>query len=313
MMRIELRNMSKSPSSKKDKKINSTSSKDYWTEETEKAVKEYLENDFNYYQHKIDKHKDEVAKSIEKNKNNSKSKIIELDEDFILINESMVDYASRPEVIRTKERVFREKIYGPLVRLIENIIFTYKLFIPGVDIRTLHNDCMSHVVDKFCNFDPEQNTKSFSFFGTVAKHYLQNEKKDDYKSTKTDLSFENHSEEAEEIMSFELDEESDLDSSLALFKHVIDILEEEINRGDVSKNDAKVADAIVQIFKNHEILKVYPKTAVYKLVKEHTNLETKDITYSLHRLKVLYKIKRRDFIEKHNDKYYGHDGEVFSY
>ena len=80
-------------------------------------------------------------------------------------------------------------------------------------------------------------------------------------------------------MSFELDE-SDLDSSLALFKHVIDILEEEINRGDVSKNDAKVADAIVQIFKNHEILKVYPKTAVYKLVKEHTNLETKDITYS---------------------------------
>lgn len=313
MMRIELRNMSKNPSSKKDKKINSTSSKDYWTEETEKAVKEYLENDFNYYQHKIDKHKDEVAKSIEKNKINSKSKIIELDEDFILINESMVDYANRPEVIRAKERVFREKIYGPLVRLIENIIFTYRLFIPGVDIRTLHNDCMSHVVDKFCNFDPEQNTKSFSFFGTVAKHYLQNEKKDDYKSTKTDLSFENHSEEAEEAMSFELDEESDLDSSLALFKHVIDILEEEINRGDVSKNDAKVADAIVQIFKNHEILKVYPKTAVYKLVKEHTNLETKDITYSLHRLKVLYKIKRRDFIEEHNDKYYGHDGEVFSY
>ena len=112
-MRIELRNMSKNPSSKKNKKINSTSSKDYWTEETEKAVKEYLENDFNYYQHKIDKHKDEVAKSIEKNKINSKSKIIELDEDFILINESMVDYANRPEVIRTKERVFRKNLRTP--------------------------------------------------------------------------------------------------------------------------------------------------------------------------------------------------------
>src|SRR5690606_19844785 len=120
-----------------------------------------------------------------------------------------------------------------------------------------------------CNFDPEQNTKSFSFYGTVAKHYLQNKKKEVDKSTKTTLPYENHSEEAEELSLFELDEESGLDSSLALFNHITDLFEREIERSDISKNDAKVAEAIVDIFNNHELIGVYSKSSVYKLIKEH--------------------------------------------
>lgn len=287
--------------------------KEYWTTETEEAVKEYLENDFNYYQYKIDKHIEDVEKSVEKNRKNPKFKVINVDENFILINQSMVDHTSRLEIIRKKEEIFRKKIHKPLTRLVENIIFSFKLFRSGVDIKTLHNDCMSHVIEKFCNFDPEQNTKSFSFYGTVAKHYLQNKKKEVDKSTKVILSYENHSEEAEEQSTFELDEESELDSSMALFNHITEFFEAEIGRNDISKNDAKVAEAIVDIFRNHELIGVYSKSSVYKLIKEHTNLETKDITYSLHRFKILYKLKKQDFIEKHEDMYYGYDDEIFPY
>lgn len=288
--------------------------KNYWTAETEAAVKEYLENDFNFYQHKIDKHLEEVQKSIDRNRKNSRVKVIEKDEDFILINESMIEHTKRPEIIALKEEVFRKHIHKPLTRLVENIIFSYRLFRPGVDVRTLHNDCMSFVLEKFCNFNPEEGTKSFSFYGTVAKHYLQNEKKSADKTTKTSLNYEDYSEEAEENSMFEIDEESDLDSSLALFNHITDIFENEIDRPDISKNDAKVADAIVQIFKNHEIIGAYTKSTVYKLIKEHTNLETKDITYSLHRFKILYRITKQEFVEKHEDKYYGKDeDDVFKY
>lgn len=300
--------MSKNPKIKKDK---AAKSKKYWTKETEIAVKEYLKNDFNFYQYKIDKHRDDVEKSIEKNRTNSRVKIIKLDEDFILINESMVDYTSRNDIIRKKESIFRESIHRPLTRLVENIIFSFRLFRSGVDVKTLHNDCMSHVIEKFCNFDPDQNTKSFSFYGTVAKHYLQNKKKEVDKSTKVVLDYEAHSEEAEEITAFEIDDESDLDSSLALFNYITDIFEGEIDRADISKNDAKVAEAIVDIFKSHELMGVYSKSAIYKLIKEHTNLETKDITYSLHRFKILYKLRKQEFVDKHRDKYYGHDDDIF--
>jgi len=288
-------------------------SKEYWTTDTEEAVKEYLKNDFNFYQYKIDKHIEEVNKSVDKNRINPRIKVIDLDEDFILINQSMVDYTSRESIIRKKEDIFRNHIHKPLTRLVENIIFSFKLFRQGVDVKTLHNDCMSHVIEKFCNFDPDQNTKSFSFYGTVAKHYLQNKKKEVDKSTRVALPFEAHSEEAEGMSTFELDDESDLDNSLVLFNYVINLFENEISRSDISKNDAKVAEAIVDIFKNHELIGVYSKSSVYKLIKEHTNLETKDITYSLHRFKIFYKLKKQDFVERHEDEYYGYDDDSFPY
>lgn len=296
-----------------NKKKKVAKNKEYWTSETEEAVKEYLKNDFNFYQYKIDRHIEDVGKSIEKNRANPRFKVIDLDEDFILINQSMVDYTSRIAVIRKKEEIFRSYIHKPLTRLVENIIFSFKLFRQNVDVKTLHNDCMSHVIEKFCNFDPDQNTKSFSFYGTVAKHYLQNKKKEVDKSTKVILPYEIHSEEAKELSAYELDDESDLNSSLALFNHITDLFESEIGRADISKNDAKVAEAIVDIFKNHELIGVYSKSSVYKLIKEHTNLETKDITYSLHRFKILYKLKKQDFVEKHKDKYYGYDDDAFPY
>jgi len=315
-MKIEIKYMSnnrKNHKILKEKDKVEVRKKEYWTKETEASVKEYLKNDFNFYQYKIDKHKEDVEKSIDKNKANSRVKVIKLDVDFILINESMVDHTSRLEIIRKKEAIFREGIHKPLTRLVESIIFSFRLFRSGVDVKTLHNDCMSHVIEKFCNFDPDQNTKSFSFYGTVAKHYLQNKKKEVDKTTKVVLDYEAHSEEAEEITAFEIDDESDLDSSLALFNNITDIFDGEIDRGDISKNDAKVAEAIVDIFRNHELMGVYSKSAVYKLIKEHTNLETKDITYSLHRFKILYKLKKQEFVDKHRDKYYGHDDDIFSY
>lgn len=299
------RNQKKYKETLKTIKVPKKRKKEYWTKETEASVKEYLKNDFNYYQYKIDKHKEEVDKS------RGKKREIALDEDFILLNQSMVDHTSRREVIALKEKIFREGIYTPLTRLVENIIFSFKLFRAGVDVKTLHNDCMSFVLEKFCNFDPDQNTKSFSFYGTVAKHYLQNKKKEVDKETKSILDYESHSEEAEELSQFEIDEESELDSSMALFNHVIDIFEGVIDKPDISKNDAKVADAIVQIFKSHEQIGVYSKSAIYKLIKEHTNLETKDITYSLHRFKILYRLKKQEFVKKHKDKYYGHDDDMF--
>jgi hypothetical protein len=299
------RNQKKYKETLKTIKVPKKRKKEYWTKETEASVKEYLKNDFNYYQYKIDKHKEEVDKS------RGKKREIALDEDFILLNQSMVDHTSRREVIALKEKIFREGIYTPLTRLVENIIFSFKLFRAGVDVKTLHNDCMSFVLEKFCNFDPDQNTKSFSFYGTVAKHYLQNKKKEVDKETKSILDYESHSEEAEELSQFEIDEESELDSSMALFNHIIDIFEGVIDKPDISKNDAKVADAIVQIFKSHEQIGVYSKSAIYKLIKEHTNLETKDITYSLHRFKILYRLKKQEFVKKHKDKYYGHDDDMF--
>lgn len=264
--------------------------KEYWGEDVELAVVEYLKNDFNFYRIKQEKY---IKDCIDKEK--------DIDEYIIQELNNMIIFAEQSDVIYKKNEVFRKKIQKPLNRLIENIIFNYRLFRPGVDVKTLHNDCMSFVMEKFANFDPSQNTKSFSFYGTVAKHYLLGKKKEVDKGSKTNLDYCNHKEEVDNKNSFELDEINRDDSSYTLFNYIINELEKELDKKDTSKNDAKVADAIIQIFRNHLLIGAYNKNQVYQLIKEHTGLQTKDITYSLHRFRIFYKLRKQDYIKKENE------------
>lgn len=264
--------------------------KAYWTEDTEAAVVDFLINDFNYYNVQIEKYIENCVKTHKP-----------VDEEFVMSLKKKADNTSAPEVILYKDRIFRSRIQKPLNKLIENIIFNFKLFRPGVDIKTLHNDCLSFVYGKFANFNPGKNTKSFSYFGTVAKHYLQGEKKELDKFIQTNLDYDCHRDEADGVDTFELHDKSDLDTSYTLFKHVINSIEDELDRGHLSENDMKVGDAIIQIFRNHEILGAYNKNHVYQLIKENTGLQTKDITYSLSRFRVFYRLLKQDFIKRDDD------------
>lgn len=264
--------------------------KAYWTDDTEAAVVEFLTNDFNYYNVQIEKYVEDCVKRQKP-----------VDEVYVLSLRQLAEKTSNPETILLKDKVFRERIQKPLNKLVENIIFNFKLFRPGVDIKTLHNDCLSFVYGKFANFNPDKNTKSFSYFGTVAKHYLQGEKKELDKFIQTNLDYDLHRDEADEMETFELDDKSDLDTSYTLFKHVIDSMELYLDKGHLSDNDIKVGDAIIEIFKNHEVLGAYNKNHIYQLIKENTGLQTKDITYSLGRLRAFYRNLKQDFIKKEDD------------
>lgn len=264
--------------------------KTYWTEDTEMAVVEFLKNDFNYYNVQLEKYVEDCWK---------KKKPVE--EAKVQHFKSMAEETSQPKYILYKDKIFRDRIQKPLNKLIENIIFNFKLFRPGVDVKTLHNDCLSFVYGKFANFNPGKNTKSFSYFGTVAKHYLQGEKKELDKFIQTNLDYDDHRDEADSVETFELHDKSDLDTSYTLFNHVIDSIEFEMDKGHLSDNDMKVGDAIIQIFKNHEILGAYNKNHVYHLIKESTGLQTKDITYSLSRYRAFYRLLKQDFIKRDDD------------
>jgi hypothetical protein len=265
--------------------------KTYWTEDTENAVIEYLTHDFHYYNIQIEKYLEECLKNKK-----------QINESYVQRLRSASLEASSQSVIDAKDRVYRERIQKPLNKLVENIIFNFKLFRPGLDIKTLHNDCLSFVYSKFANFNPGKNTKSFSYFGTVAKHYLQGEKKDFDKSLQINLDYDNHRDEADSVDTFELDQKSELETSYSLFKHVIKSIEEELDKGHLSENDMKVGDAIIEIFKSHEVLGAYNKNHIYQLIKENTGLQTKDITYSLSRFRVFYRILKQDFIKKDDDQ-----------
>lgn len=212
---------------------------------------------------------------------------------------AIVDYINAQD-IEEKNRIYSKFLYKPMSKLIENIIFTYKLFRSDVEVKELQVDCMSFLITKIDKFNPKNGAQAFSYLGTIAKHYLMGEKRIQYKHVKSNVDISESMEEAsskpENILDYEELEKEEF--NITIFDSVILKLEEEIQKPKMLSNDRKVGEAIVWVFKNHELLKLYNKNTIYYLLKERTGLETKEITYSLSRFKSFYKLFKTNFLNK---------------
>ena len=216
----------------------------YWTEDTEAAVKEYLSLDFNHLSSKLGAYlKNQRAEGVYDPT---------IDDGYIEELKARIASSGTDGNQNQKEAIFRARIRVSLNRLIENIIFSFKLFRYDIDVKTLHNDCMSHVYEKFYKFDPDQNTKSFSYFGTIAKHYLQNRKKDLDILKSINLNYEDHAEEVDERQNYELKDGPEVpDEIIDLFNHMIVAFERNMSNKALNDNDRRVLDSILALFKSH--------------------------------------------------------------
>lgn len=199
-----------------------------------------------------------------------------------------------------KDKIFSEEIHNPLKKLVENIIFTYKLFRMDIEVKDIQVDCMSFLMTKLSKYDHTTGAKAFAYLGTIAKHYLMGEKRNSYKVINANLDIDEHIDRAGSLPENNYilkDGDEVKDTNSLVFDGIISKLKEEMKKPKMLPNDKKVAEAIVYVFENHDILKVYNKNLVYHLLKERTGLQTKEITYSLSRFKSSYKIFKHDFLK----------------
>ena len=278
----------------------------YWTEDTEMAVKEYLALDYDHIASKMDSY---LRQQMELDSYDPT-----IDDGYMAELRSRMEGSVTDENQRRKERIFRGRIRTPLNRLVENIIFSFKLFRYDIDVKTLHNDCMSHVYEKFYKFDPDQNTKSFSYFGTIAKHYLQNKKKDLDTMKTINLSYDDHHEEVDGRQNYEIDSPKASDELIELFEFMIVEFENNINNKALNYNDRKVLEAILALFKSHspkshddsadpsdptdnslmDDLR-YNKGNILDFIMDRSELAKDDMQKSLTKLRNLYKEKKKEF------------------
>ncbi len=256
----------------------------YWTEEQERAVIEYLWLDETWLKNKIKWAMSDPEKEPD---------MLTID----LYNE-LIEESKNPDNRKRKEKIFRDKIEKSIKKIIENVIFNYKLFRKDIDVKSLESDALSFLMTKFANFDPSENAKAYSYYGTVAKHYLIGEKKDIYKDQQSHMEYETTKDEVDIKNKYDIHQVSHLDESAKLFNFIIKQMEHEIKSPNMTDNDKKVGNAIINIFHNHEEIRIYSKNNLYQMIKEYTGLLTKDITYSLSRFKQLYKSYKQSFIKK---------------
>lgn len=186
--------------------------------------------------------------------------------------------------------IYRTKLHEPISKMVHIIVRKYKVYIGNENIRDVEVNVLAHTVEQITKFKPEKGNKSYSYLGTVAKHHVMLIGKQLYKKDTSHLDFDSvYDDEFEENHDFKADIVTDTTDYAELkLKLILNKLKEGVENNSFDKKDILVVNALIHIFDNMELyLFDYKSTAkqdrnkLFLIIKERTNLTTKDIKNSV--------------------------------
>ena len=194
-----------------------------------------------------------------------------------------------------RNKIFKEEIYFPFYKLVENIIHTFKFYYTDVnDLEDLKLEVVSLLVEeKMHMFDPTRGAKAYSYFGTIVKRHLINYNNKNYKRLKQVVDVDYYE------GSYDLDTPEVRPYALSLkevFDMFIENTYEKLDDLFPKENDKKIADAVLTLFKKRYDLDIFKKKALYIYIREMTGTETPYLTKVINTLK-------EEFYGIYNDLY----------
>ena len=215
----------------------------------------------------------------------------------------IVFWSGTSEEQRLRNKIYKDHLMKPLNKMVESIIRRYKLYSKTMDFEDLHADTLSFLMIKFHKFKPSKNKKSYSYYGTVIKHYLLGSLIKDDKKSKLHTSYEDISTSIndDERHSYTIEEDS-----LLLTKFINKISEsikKELSENILNENELRVGNSLVSILENWENLfdtvpggNKFNKNLILYYMREMTSLSTKDIRNAMKRYKSIYNLLKEDLI-----------------
>ena len=205
---------------------------------------------------------------------------------------------SNPEI---RSNIYRDEIHYPFFKLTENIIHTFKFYYTEVDnIEHLQHEVITFLLTKMHLFNPEKGAKAYSYFGTIVKNWLiiyntKNYKKRVQSAPVDDLY-------KDETYSYNLEDERIVDNLSHFMDNYIEYVEDNFEDFFPKGNDAKIADAILELFRKRESIEIFNKKALYIYIREimATNgleVKTPKITKIANRLYSLFKNNYISYLE----------------
>jgi len=190
--------------------------------------------------------------------------------------EAIVEYlASTDQTFRNK--LYRDRVEYAFYKLAENIIHTFKFYHTDSDtIEELKHEVVTFLLEKLHLYDQSKG-KAYSYFGTIAKRYLIVYNNNNYKKLQERADVEEIDEDRkivdETIREAEL--KADPDSFIEQYIRYVDT---HIFTLFPKTQDAKTADAILELFRKRETLEIFNKKALYIYIREITDASTPHIT-----------------------------------
>ena len=185
-----------------------------------------------------------------------------------------------------RNRIYKDRIEYAFYKLAENIIHTFKFYYTDSDtIEELKHEVVTFLLEKLHLYDQSKG-KAYSYFGTIAKRYLIIYNNNNYKKLQERADVEEIDEDKNIMYETvrEAEEQSDPNTFIDQYiryidKHLITLFPK--------TQDAKTADAIIELFRRRETLEIFNKKALYIYIREMTDTTTPQITKVTKKLDVL--------------------------
>jgi len=191
----------------------------------------------------------------------SKNYFTQETEDAIVLYNNTVD-----PVLRSK--IYEEKIHYAYFKLTQNIIHTFKFYHTEVEnLEHLQHEIIVFLLSKIHLFNPNNGAKAYSYFGTIVKRWciLYNEK--NYKSKIKKAPVDELSKENSTYTC--TIEPADSDDKLSNFiDGYVEFMSCNLQKIFPKEYDAKVADAILELFRKRDVIDVFNKKALYIYIHE---------------------------------------------
>ncbi len=195
---------------------------------------------------------------------------------------------------KIRSKIYEREIHYAFFKLTENIIHTFKFYHTEVDnLEHLQHEIITFLSSKIHLFDPGRGAKAYSYFGTIVKRWLilYNTKNYNKKVKKVPVDKIRKKRSTHTYNMKEVDKEKDeLSEYIEIYvKHVT----ENIFALFPKKNDAQIADAILELFRKRETIEVFNKKALYIYIREMVDVKTPKITKIADKL---YEIFRSQYV-----------------
>mgnify|MGYP006136574115 FL=1 len=235
---------------------------------------------------------------IKKRKPKSKNYFTQETEDSIVLYNVSIDS-------EFKSKIYKEKIHYAFFKLTENIIHTFKFYHTEVEeLEHLQHEIIVFLLSKIHLFDPSRGAKAYSYFGTIVKRWLilYTTKNYNTKIKKVDIDVlvqdnSPHSYDMDDIGGETVD---DLSKYIDIFvNHVTENIYELFPK----KNDAQIADAVLELFRKRDTIDVFNKKALYIYIREIVDVKTPKITKVADKLHNIFKSKYYFYLENGHCKF----------
>jgi len=209
---------------------------------------------------------------------------------------AIVRYNNEPDS-EIRSKIYNDEIHYAFFKLTQNIIHTFKFYHTEVEnLEHLQHEIIVFCLSKFHLFDPTRGAKAYSYFGTIVKRWLilYNTKNYSKKIKKVEVDVLMGEKSTHTYSMNDDPQNTELSKYIDIFT---DHVTENIYELFPKKNDAQIADAILELFRKRESIEVFNKKALYIYIREIIDVKTPKITKIADKLYEIFRSRYIFFLE----------------